>query len=71
MIGKILLLPFWIIKKIVGLGFGTITLIFSFVGKIGKLLFGTRLGVLVILVLGVFLGRKFIKEKMASLKEEG
>ncbi len=66
MLWKIILLPFWIVKK----GLGLIFMLLKLALGVVRLIFGRRIIALGILVGGFFLGKKILKEKIESEKSD-
>jgi hypothetical protein len=63
MIGKVLLFPFWIVKKIFDSGFGVIRLIIGTVTGIFRFVFSRMLGTALGAIIGFLLGRKHVGMK--------
>jgi len=66
MVWKIILLPFWIVKKGLGLVFILVNLVLGAL----RLIFGGRVIALGLLIGGFFLGKKLLKEKNGENQQE-
>jgi hypothetical protein len=70
MLGKIILLPFWILKKGVGAVFGIVRLVLGLGFGVFSFIFRRRIGTVIMMVIGFFLGKKFLEGKMEEDKKE-
>ena len=70
MLGKIILLPFWIVKKGLGAVIGVMRLILGIGFGVFSFIFRRRIGTVIMVVIGFFLGKKFLDGKMGEEKKE-
>ncbi len=70
MIGKLILLPVWVLRKSIGACFGIIRLVLGSAFGLTKFVFGRRVGTIAILAIGFFLGKKFLENSKKQSKEE-
>jgi hypothetical protein len=63
MLGKIILLPFWVLKKGVGTVFGVIRLILGTGIGATRFVLGRRLGTIALVVAAFILGKKYLEKK--------
>lgn len=62
MIEKIILLPFWLLRKGFGLGFFAARLIFGTGAGAVRFVFARRLGTIVLVALAFLAGKKYLEE---------
>ena len=70
MIGKIILLPFWIVKKGLGAVIGVIRLVLGTGIGATRFVLGRRLGTVAVVAAAFILGKKYLEGKMGEEKKE-
>jgi hypothetical protein len=68
MVGRILLFPFWIIKKGVGAVSGIIGIALGAVFGAFRFVLRRRIGTAILVLLGVLIGKKIMQDKMDDQK---
>jgi hypothetical protein len=69
MIVKIIMLPFWLLKKGVGTVFGILRLVLGVGAGAVRFLFGRRVGTVLVLVAAFFLGKKYLENKAKTIEK--
>jgi hypothetical protein len=70
MLGRIILLPFWILKKGLGAVIGIVRLVLGTGFGVFSFIFRRRIGTVIMVVIGFFLGKKYLEGKMGEEKKE-
>lgn len=70
MAGRILLFPFWIIKKGIGAVSGVVRIIFGTAFGAFRFILRRRIGTLILVVIGILLGKKILKENTEEEKKD-
>jgi hypothetical protein len=69
MLGKIILLPFWVLKKGIGAVLGIVRLVLGLGFGVFSFIFRRRIGTVIMVVIGFFLGKKYLDGKMGEKRE--
>ena len=70
MLGKIILLPFWVLKQGVGGVIGVVRLVLGIGFGMFSFIFRRRIGTVAMVVIGFLLGKKFLEGKTGEEKKE-